>query len=176
MSNYLTSNFPYRVNDNSYPQFQKFPQYLDGGQNSIARSFNVPAYTVNVEKQCSYDCKKCEQCHVVGLEGEKKYWNCNQECARCIQCKTFATPPLSYHTPIPRDQYTLTHQPEFHPNPSEDHRKPCNERCNGCNNFYLDDHRKHMCFECERKMVNKVNKPLAHNYQDTFFYKFIKEY
>ena len=174
------------------------PQYLDGGQNSLNRSYDVPVHIVDFDKQCSYDCRKCEQCNVVGLEGEKKHWNCNQECARCIQCKTFATPPLSYHTPIPRDYLTLTHQPEFHSYYPEDHtlsnligqttlstrqdgareyRKTCNKRCKNCNNFYLDDHRKHVCFECERKMVNKANCPKSHNpYSDSFFYKFTDDY
>lgn len=147
------------------------PQYLDGGQNTLNRSYDVPVYIVDFDKQCSYDCKKCETCRVVGIEGEKKYQNCNQECARCIQCKTFATPPLSYHIPIPRDFLTLTHQPEHNPYYPEDYRKTCNKKCNNCNNFYSNDHSKHLCFECERKMINKINYPTAYNpYINTFFY------
>ena len=153
------------------------PQYLDGGQNTLNRSYEFPVNIVNFDKQCSYDCLKCEQCKVVGLEGEKKHWNCNQECARCMQCKTFATPPLSYHTPIPRDYLTLTHQPEQMKYIPEDHTRVCNERCKNCNNFYLDDHRKHICFECERKMVDKANCPKPHNpYIGSFFYQFTDDY
>jgi len=171
MSNFYDSWLNTKPNDKYKNTYYN---YLDGGQNTMTRSYEVPFYSVNFDKQCSYDSKKCEQCHVVGLEGEKKYWNCNQECARSMQCKTFPTPPLSYITPIPRDQLTLTHQPEFHPYYPESHLKTCNKRCQRCNNFYLDDHRKHICSECESIMYNHI-KPIG-SYQDTFFYKNIKEY
>jgi hypothetical protein len=113
---------------------------------------------------------QCEQCHVVGLEGDKKYKNCNQECARCMSCRTFPTPSLNYHIPIPRDFYTLTHQPEYHPYYPADYRNTTKQNCTNCNDFYLADHKKQVCFECERQLVNAQKCPKTTNPMKKFFY------
>jgi hypothetical protein len=133
---------------------------------------------VDFEKQCSHDCKKCEQCYVIGHEGEKNYWNCNQECAACMQCNpTFQTPPLTYTIPIPRDTLTLTHQPEHHPYIPKSKKKTNYKNCKNCDNFYLNDHYKHLCFECNKKKHNYINTPMAYNpYLKHFYYKLINEY
>lgn len=131
---------------------------------------------VDFNKQCSDDCKKCEVCKVVGLEGEKNYQNCNQECSNCMRCKpVFQTPSLSYSIPIPEDYLTLTHQPEFHPYYPMKLRK---KHCEKCDNFYLEDHLKHNCFNMMKNKTNNVNIPNPYNdsKQQYFFYKFIGEY
>jgi hypothetical protein len=153
-------------------------------------------YIVDFDKQCSTDCLRCEQSYVAEYKPDElwkmnpgqvstfkrgegaKFATYNQSCARCMSCrKVFQTPPLSYTIPIPRDTYTLTHQPEQMRYIPEDYRKVNHKRCQNCDNFYLDDHRKHVCHNCHKTLSNIVNCPKAYNPGlKEFYFKHIPEY
>jgi hypothetical protein len=140
--------------------------------NKLKRNYdNCDNYTSSNNPKDMYNCKK-------GLFGDNDYNGCNKECANCMQCSTWSNPPLSYITSIPEDFLNLTYM-----NQAEQPYVPvsghfCNKKCENCNSYYLNDRRKNMCFDCERKLVDKANmtNKSYDPYYSSFLYQHIKEY